>query len=215
MPSTATTLTAATGPRDSAITPPRLRLEEAIAASRGDPAAVAALARRCRPLLAAHVRRALGRDARRFDASDVVDEVVAEVEAFLATGAPGERRPGWGRYDAARSRGGLEAWLYGIVRNKVRRRLRDARRRERAAESLLSTAGYADGARAERRIDGERALRAAEALPPRERAALRLWMADASSREIARRLAFASPHAVECCLARGKARLRDMLGASA
>jgi DNA-directed RNA polymerase specialized sigma24 family protein len=60
-------------------------------------------------------------------------------------------------------------------------------------------------------LDAARAVGAAADLPPRERAALGLWLEGASSREIARRLSFASPHAVDCCLARGRNRLRGML----
>jgi DNA-directed RNA polymerase specialized sigma24 family protein len=188
----------------------------ALAAGRGDADAVAELARRCRPILLAQARSVLGRAARR-EPSDALEELVAEVEAFLAAGAPGDDGPGWSRFDPAQSGGGVEGWLYGIVRNKALRRLRDARRR-RAAARRDAFAGPAvwEALRIERALDAERALDLAEGLPSRERSALALWLAGASSREIARRLRFASPHAVDCCLARTKARLRGlMLGAEA
>lgn len=183
-------------------------------AARGDPGALQALACHVQGTLEAHAKRALARHrGLAFDAEDVAEEVVADVQAFLA-GAGG--CPGWRRFREQPGGGALDGWLYGIVRNKVRRRLRDERRRER----LLLAQGFAtrEGglgapppASPERAVDGARALRLAQDLPPRERAALVLWLEDATSREIASRLRFASPHAVECCLSRGKQRLRRMM----
>jgi DNA-directed RNA polymerase specialized sigma24 family protein len=183
-------------------------------AGRGDPAALQALACHVGALLQAQARRALSRHrGAGLDLDDVAEEVVADVQAFLA-GAGGA--PGWSRFQESRTGGALDPWLYGIVRNKVRRRLRDARRRERL---LLKGGGACDVVASvpepispERALDAARALRLARELPPRERAALSLWLEDASSREIASRLRFASPHAVDCCLARGKKRLRMMMG---
>ena len=182
-------------------------------AGRGDPAALDALARRVQPMLEEHARRALARHrCSGLDRGDAAEEVVAEIQAFLAAGA-GDG-PGWRRFEAARARGELDAWLYGIVRNKVRRRLRDARRRAnllRPTAGEIAALGGSDPVLPERALDAARALRLARALPPRERAALALWLEDAPSREIAARLRFASPHAVDCCLARGKQRLRRMM----
>jgi DNA-directed RNA polymerase specialized sigma24 family protein len=182
-------------------------------AGSGDHAALDALARRTRPMLEEHARRALARHWRSgLDLGDAAEEVVAEVEAFLVAGA-GDG-PGWRRFEAARARGELDAWLYGIVRNKVRRRLRDARRRESflgpASREIAALGGHVP-ALPDRALDAARALRLAGELPPRERAALALWLEDAPSREIAAQLRFASPHAVDCCLARGKQRLRHMM----
>ena len=181
-------------------------------AASGDPGALEALAITVQRRLETHARRALARHgATRLDADDVAEEVVAEVQAFLA-GACGQ--PGWRRYREGRGGGALDGWLYGIVRNKVRRRLRDERRRER----LLALDGGGTAALSatepispERALDATRALRLAGQLPPRERAALALWLEDATSREIAARLRFASAHAVECCLTRGRHRLRRMM----
>jgi DNA-directed RNA polymerase specialized sigma24 family protein len=184
----------------------------AFAAARHDAAALAALARAVAPLLEAHARRALPRGPGA--ASDVVEEVVADVQAFLAAGDGG--RPGWARFDARLARGGIPGWLYGIVRNQVRRRLRDARRSDGLRDDAAAAAPAFGGAAPpspERALDGARALALVSALPHRERAALRLWLLDAPSREIAARLRFASPHAVDCCLSRGKQRLRRMLEA--
>jgi len=182
-------------------------------AGSGDPAALETLARMVRARLVAHARRALSRHrGAGLDVEDVAQEVVADVEAFLA-GAGGT--PGWGRFQESRAGGALDGWLFGIVRNKVRRRLRDARRRERFH---LLAAGASDAVphdlpapSPDRALDAARALRLARELPPRERAALSLWLEDATSREIAERLRFTSPHAVDCCLARGKQRLRRMM----
>jgi DNA-directed RNA polymerase specialized sigma24 family protein len=181
-------------------------------AGRGDRAALEALASEVQAKLEVHARRALARHRRMgLDPDDVAEEVVAEVQAFLAGAGAG---PGWRRFQEARAGGALDAWLYGIVRNKVRRRVRDAHRRER----LLAEAGAgeiaigaAQPSSPERAVDAARALRLARELPPREQAALELWLEDATSREIAERLRFASPHAVDCCLARGKQRLRRMM----
>ena len=194
-------------PRPSALT----RLAKL--AGRGDPAALEALAAHVQRRLEVYAQRALaGRGATRLDASDVAEEVVAEVQAFLA-GACGQ--PGWERFREGRGRGALDGWLYGIVRNKVRRRLRDERRRERLLQSHVGIVGAgratAEPPSPERAVDAARALRLARELPPRERAALALWLEDATSREIAARLRFGSPHAVECCLTRGKQRLRRMM----
>jgi DNA-directed RNA polymerase specialized sigma24 family protein len=179
----------------------------AASAAAGDPRALDALARWAQPVLAALVRRALARErCAALDLDDAAEELLAEVQGFLA-GAAGV--PGWARFRAARCRGEVEAWLYGIVRNKARRRLRDLRRRDHALAALAWAAPSA--AAPERAVDGARALRLAGGLPGRERAVLALWLTDASSREIAERLRFASPHAVDCCLARGKARLRRMM----
>jgi DNA-directed RNA polymerase specialized sigma24 family protein len=186
-------------------------------AGRGDPAALKTLACEVRAKLEAHARRALAQHrGAGLDVEDAVDEVVAEVQAFLA-GAGGQ--PGWQRYQESRAGGALDGWLFGIVRNKVRRRVRDARRRERLL--LLATGGTDAGAldlpepaSPDRALDAARALRLARELPPRERAALSLWLEDATSREIAARLRFASPHAVDCCLCRGKQRLRRMMEGS-
>lgn len=181
-----------------------------LAAGRGDPAALALLARRARPVLEEHARRALGRRARHVDAEDVIEETVAEVEAFLAAGAPGDGAPGWARFDPARTRA-VEGWLYGIVRNKVRRRLRDVRRRSAAGEACADRLEVWDHLAIERQLDAKRVLRLASALPPRERAALRLWLDEQSSRDIARRLRCASTHAADCLLARSKVRLRTLV----
>jgi RNA polymerase sigma-70 factor (ECF subfamily) len=179
-----------------------------VAAAAGrDRAALAALARAVDPVLRSHARRALAQAGRGADADDA-EELTAEVQAFLAGGDGG--RPGWARYDAARAPGGVEGWLYGIVRNKVRRRVRDASRRERfdrAAAAAPAEVVPEPG----RALDGARALSLVASLPRRERAALRLWLEDAPAREIAARLRFASPHAVDCCLSRGRARLRRLL----
>ncbi len=182
-------------------------------AGSGDHAALDALARRTKPMLEEHARRALARHRRSgLDLGDAAEEVVAEVQAFLAAGA-GDG-PGWRRFEAARARGELDAWLYGIVRNKVRRRLRDARHRERflgPASRDVAALGGSEPAQPDRALDAARALRLVGELPARERAALALWLEDAPSREIAAQLRFASPHAVDCCLARGKQRLRRMM----
>ncbi len=182
-------------------------------AGRGDPAALDALARHVQPILEAHARRALALYRRPgLDPGDLAEEVVAEVQAFLAAGA-GDG-PGWRRFEAARARGELDAWLYGIVRNKARRRMRDAQRREDLLGPALreiATLGCSEPPSPERALDAARALRLAAELPARERAALALWLEDAPSREIAARLCFASPHAVDCCLTRGKQRLRRMM----
>ena len=181
-------------------------------AGSGDPAALETLACMVRARLVAHARRALSRHrGAGLDVEDVAQEVVADVQAFLA-GAGGA--PGWGRFQESRAGGALDGWLFGIVRNKVRRRLRDARR-----ERLHLLAGASDAVALDlpaptspdRALDAARALRLARELPPRERAALSLWLEDATSREIAERLRFTSPHAVDCCLARGKQRLRRMM----
>ncbi|HET9598659.1 MAG TPA: hypothetical protein VFP65_23985 [Anaeromyxobacteraceae bacterium] len=179
------------------------------AAASGDPSALSSLARAVAPLLEAHARRALPRAAA--PASDVVDDAVAEVQAFLAAGLDGA--PGWARFDARRGGADLSAWLYGIVRNKVRRRLRDARRDDLLTDPAAACAlpRAAPARSPERAIDGARALRLVAALPPRERAVLRLWLDDAPARDIARRLRLPSPHAADCCLSRGKQRLRRML----
>jgi len=181
------------------------------AASGGDPRALEALARGVQPLLEAHARRALGRHrGAGLDLDDAARDVVAEVQAFLAGSCAGG--PGWRRYDARRARGGLAGWLYGIVRNKARLRLREARRRE-DFRGVLD--GGAEPPSMDRALDAARALRLVRELPARERAALALWLDDAPSREIAARLRFASPHAVDCCLARGKQRLRAMMDVAA
>jgi len=185
------------------------RLAEA--AGRGEAAALAELARRCRPILRAQARSALAGAARRGQASDAVEELVAEVEAFLAAGAPGDAAPGWCRFVAGRSRT-IEGWLYGIVRNKARHKLRDVRRHRDAVPRLAAPAATTcDLAHVETSLDAARALWAARELPARERAALALWLEGASSRDIAARLRFASAHAVDCCLARGRSRLRGLL----
>lgn len=177
-------------------------------AARGDASALEALAQHVQPLLEGHARRALGRRASgAVDVDDLVQEVTAEVQAFLLDA---EGAPGWRRYEAARARGEVGAWLFGIVRNKVRRRLRDQRRREQLAPETLEEPA-AEGLSPDRALDAERALKLARTLPSREREALALWLTDASSREIAARLRFASPHAVDCCLARGKQRLRRLM----
>jgi DNA-directed RNA polymerase specialized sigma24 family protein len=180
----------------------------------GDRAALETLACKVRARLEVHARRALAQHRGAcLDVEDAAEEVVAEVQAFLA-GAGGD--PGWRRFQESRAGGALDGWLFGIVRNKVRRRVRDARRRERLL--LLATGGSDAGAldlpepaSPDRAIDAARALRLARELPPREQAALSLWLEDATSREIASRLQFASPHAVDCCLCRGKQRLRRMM----
>jgi RNA polymerase sigma-70 factor (ECF subfamily) len=184
-------------------------LDRVAAAAAGDPAAVAALARALAPMLEVHARRALPRAAAA--SSDVVEDAVADVQAFLAAGPGGA--PGWARFDARRGRADLSAWLYGIVRNKVRRRLRDARREDALSDPAAACAlpRAAPARSPERALDGARALRLVAALPPREREVLRLWLDDEPSREIARRLRLASPHAADCCLSRGKQRLRRML----
>src|SRR5690349_17070938 len=107
------------------------------AAGRGDAAALAELARRCRPVLRAQARSALGGPVRRRQASDAVEDLVAEVEAFLAAGGPGDDAPGWRRFVSGRTRS-VEGWLYGIVRNKARHRLRDARRHRDAVPRLAA-----------------------------------------------------------------------------
>jgi RNA polymerase sigma factor (sigma-70 family) len=186
--------------------PTLARVAEAAA---GDPGAIASLSRAVAPLLEAHARRALPRSAAA--ASDAVEEAVADVQAFLAAGPDGA--PGWARFDPGRGGAGLSPWLYGIVRNKVRRRLRDARREDALSDPAAACAvpRAAPPRSPERALDGARALRLVAALPPRERAVLRLWLDDAPAREIARRLRLASPHAADCCLSRGKQRLRRML----
>jgi DNA-directed RNA polymerase specialized sigma24 family protein len=178
-------------------------------AAAGDPSALAALARAVAPVLEAHARRALPRPSAA--ASDVLEDAVADVQAFLAAGPDGT--PGWARFDARRGRADLGAWLYGIVRNKVRRRLRDARRDDTLADPAAACAvpAAAPARSPERALDGARALRLVASLPPRERAVLRLWLDDAPAREIARRLRLASPHAADCCLSRGKQRLRRLM----
>jgi len=182
------------------------------AAGDGDPRALAALARGVQPLLEVHARRALGRHrGAGLDLDDAARDVVAEVQAFLAGGC-GDG-PGWRRYDARRACGGVAGWLYGIVRNKARLRVREARRREDFRGAL--DGGGAEPPSMDRALDAARALRLARELPARERAALALWLDDAPSREIASRLRFASPHAVDCCLARGKQRLRAMMDVAA
>jgi DNA-directed RNA polymerase specialized sigma24 family protein len=200
----------------------RSELDLARLAARGDGAALDALARHVHPILRSHARRCLARKrAGAFDLDDAVDEVVAEVQAFLVAGCGG--RPGWRRFDARRAAGQLEAWLFGIVRNKARRRLRDVRRWGPVGLSPharqddvgrcapADVVGRFDAGSPERAVDAARALRLVGALPARERAALSLWLDEAPSREIAARLRFASAHAVDCCLARGKARLRQMM----
>jgi RNA polymerase sigma factor (sigma-70 family) len=179
----------------------------------GDPVALDTLARRVKPVLEAHARRALGRQSRDgLDVDDLVEEVVADVQAFLVAGEEG---PGWRRFESSRARGEIEGWLFGIVRNKVRRCLRDRRRRqafesEPAEEASLPREG------ADRALDAARALSLVRLLPVRERSVVALWLQDTPSREIATALAFASPHAVDCCLNRGKQRLRRlMLGGEA
>lgn len=110
----------------------------------GPRAALEALARWAHPVIARQARRLaaapgellLGRD-------ELIEEVVAEVQAFLATGA-GDGRPGWCRYDAGRAGASLEGWLFGIVRNKVHRRVRGARRAA-AAHGQLSAVRAAGG----------------------------------------------------------------------
>jgi DNA-directed RNA polymerase specialized sigma24 family protein len=180
-------------------------------AGAGDAEALDALARRAQPILESHARRALGRQLRTAcDVEDLVAELVAEVQAFLAAGGPDG--PGWRRFEASRGQGELTGWLFGIVRNKVRRRLRDLRRHaELAGMASSDPAGWREPVAPERALDGARALALVRRLPVRERDALSLWLADAPSREIAARLRFASPHAVDCCLARGKRRLREMM----
>ncbi len=181
-------------------------------AATGDRPSLDLLARRLQPVLRRMARRALSRAPRAaLDLDDAVEEVVAEVQAFLATGMLREG-PGWRRFEVERCGGAVEAWLFGIVRNKVRRRMRDARRRAEAEPPFGSAPPPAIAELAvERALDGERALRLLSRLPLRERAALRLWLEDTSSREIARRLHFSSHHAVDCLLSRGKQRLRRML----
>ncbi len=181
-------------------------------AGRGDSVALGTLASQVQAVLEAHARRALARHrGPGLDVADVAEDVVADVQAFLAGAGGG---PGWQRFQAARAGGALDGWLYGIVRNKVRRRLRDARRQERLLGRSVSdarTLGLSEPISPDRALDAARALRLARGLPPRERAALALWLEDATSREIAARLRFTSPHAVDCCLARGKQRLREMM----
>lgn len=179
----------------------------------GDADALESLAARVQRTLEAHAQRALASQGRLAPgADDVAEEVVAEVQAFLA-GAGGP--PGWRRFRERPGGGALDGWLYGIVRNKVRRRLRDERRRERLLlQEAAAREGFLEAApppSPERAADAARALRLARDLPPRERAALALWLEDATSREIASRLRLASPHAAECCLSRGKQRLRRMM----
>ena len=176
-----------------------------------DRVALEAMAREVQPLLRTQARglarRALGRGpSGGCDLDDLVADVVAEVQAFLAAGEPDG--PGWRRYVSAQGTT-LEGWLFGIVRNKLRRRLRDVRRH--AALLGVVSPTHSEVATPERALDGARALALARSLPARERDALALWLADAPTSEIAERLCFASPHAVDCCLSRGKQRLRAMM----
>lgn len=181
----------------------------------GDHGALDVLARWAQPVLVRQARCVAAGRRGALAADELVDEVVAEVQAFLATGTGGG--PGWLRYDGARAGAAVEGWLFGVVRNKVRRRLRGARRAAHACAQLSSMVEPAPAERPvpERALDAARALRLAAALPRRERAALELWLSDAPAREIAARLRFSSPHAVECCLTRGKQRLRRWMDAAA
>ncbi|HUK65371.1 MAG TPA: sigma-70 family RNA polymerase sigma factor [Anaeromyxobacteraceae bacterium] len=180
----------------------------AFLAGRGDAGALDTLARRVQPVLEAHARRALGRQSRDgLDVDDLVEEVVADVQAFLVAGEEG---PGWRRFESSRARGEIEGWLFGIVRNKVRRCLRDRRRRQ-ALEPEPAEEASSDAPGPDRALDAARALELVRLLPARERSVVALWLLDTPSREIATALRFASPHAVDCCLNRGKQRLRRML----
>src|SRR3990172_10810734 len=80
-------------------------------AGSGDPAALETLACMVRARLVAHARRALSRyRGAGLDVEDVAQEVVADVQAFLA-GAGGA--PGWGRFQESRAGGALDGWLFG------------------------------------------------------------------------------------------------------
>ncbi len=197
-------VTAARGQKLAAPRKPALAPALVERAAAGDAGALDVLAREAQPLLCAQARALARRSVRSgcmCDPEDLAAEVVAEAQAFLAAG-------GWGRYAKACGEG-LECWLFGLVRNKLRRRLRDSRRH--AALLAGEPMNFPDHIAPERSLDAARALALARALPPRERDALALWLADAPTSEIAARLRFPSAHAVDCCLSRGRQRLRALL----
>ncbi len=166
------------------------------AVARGERAAMAALTRRCLPVVHAVARRLLNDPV---EAEDVAQETFLKVWRAID------------RYDPARAR--LEAWTGKIAANACYDRLR------KRGETALDDAApeRADGApRADALIearDSANQVRAAiDALPPRQRAALELCaLRDHTNIEAAEMLGL-SVEALESLLSRARRRLKADLG---